>query len=55
MRDFSTWAFVLLGLWLMMEGIIRLTSFSPLGIIMGLLALAAGILLLVANLRGVRV
>jgi hypothetical protein len=54
MRDYGNWGFVLLGLWLIMEGVIRLTSLSALGVIMGLLALAAGILLLVANLRSVK-
>lgn len=46
---------LLLGIWLILEGIIRLTSMSALGIIMGLLALAAGVLLLLANIRSVRI
>ena len=39
---------LLLAIWLILEGLIRLfsISFSGLGIIMGLLALVAGILLL---------
>lgn len=46
---------LLLAIWLILEGIIRLTSFSALNVIMGLLALAAGVLLLLANVRAVRV
>lgn len=40
---------LLLSIWLILEGLIRLTSFDfrGLGIIMGILALLAGILLLV--------
>jgi uncharacterized membrane protein HdeD (DUF308 family) len=54
MKQYGNWGFVLLAIWLIIEGVLRLTSASALGIIMGLLALAAGILLLVANVRGVK-
>ena len=46
---------LLLGIWLILEGIIRLTGGSALAIIMGLLALAAGVLILLANVRSVRI
>jgi hypothetical protein len=55
MKQYGNWGFVLLAIWLILEGIIRLTSFSALGVIMGLLALAAGILLLLGNIRSVKV
>jgi hypothetical protein len=43
---------ILLAIWLILEGLISLfgLSFAGLGVIMGLLALAAGILLLVFRL-----
>ncbi len=55
MRIREGWGFILLAIWLILEGILELTSFSALGVIMGLIALIAGILILLANYRGVRV
>ncbi len=42
------WGFILLAIWLILTGLIALLglSFSGLGLIMGLLALVAGILIL---------
>jgi hypothetical protein len=54
MRVREKWAYILLAIWLILEGIVQLTSLSPLGVIMGLIALAAGILFLLANLNFVR-
>ncbi len=50
--------FILLGIWLILEGLITLLglTFAGLNIIMGLLALAAGIIILLRDIdvRGVR-
>ncbi len=54
MRIREGWGFILLAIWLILEGIIQLTSLSVLGVIMGLLALAAGILILLANFNFAR-
>lgn len=54
MKIREQWAFILLAIWLILEGIVQLTSLSPLGVVMGLIALAAGILLLLGNVNIVR-
>lgn len=48
--------FILLAVWLILEGLILLLGLSFLGlnVVMGLLALAAGILLLLPEIRGRR-
>ena len=51
MRNRERWAFILLGIWLVLEGITSLIGGSALGVIMGFLALAAGVLLLLANVN----
>ncbi len=47
----ENWGFILLAIWLILEGLISLLglTFSGLNIIMGLLALAAGILILIGR------
>ncbi len=42
------WGFIILAIWLILQGLIALLglSFSGLGLVMGLLALIAGILIL---------
>jgi hypothetical protein len=42
---------ILLALYLIIDGVLRLTG-GPVSIILGLLALAAGIILLLQNYRG---
>ncbi len=46
-------AFILLAIWLILEGLVELVglSFSGLGVIMGLIALIAGLLFLFAYVR----
>lgn len=51
MRVDAKWAFILLGIWLVLEGITSLLGGSALGVVMGFLALAAGVLLLLANVN----
>lgn len=51
MRIRENWAFILLGIWLVLEGLTSLIGGSALGVIMGFLALAAGVLLLLANVN----
>ncbi len=48
--------FILLAIWLILEGLILLLglTFSGLNIVMGLLALVAGIILLLRDVGGVR-
>ena len=52
MRIPNNLGMILLAIWLILEGLIQLLglSFDGLGVIMGLLALAAGILILLPNL-----
>ncbi len=47
----ENWGFLLLAIWLILTGLIQLLSlsFTGLSIIMGLLALAAGILILIGR------
>ncbi len=48
--------FILLGIWLILEGLILLLglTFAGLNIIMGILALIAGIIILLRDVGGVR-
>ncbi len=50
-RGTENLGFLLLAIWLILEGLISLfaLSFTGLGIIMGILALAAGILILIGR------
>jgi hypothetical protein len=43
--------FILLSVWLILQGVVSLVGGSALGVIMGLLALAAGILILLQYAR----
>ena len=43
--------FILLAVWLILEGLFSLTGGSITSVLMGLLALAAGILILLPNLQ----
>jgi uncharacterized membrane protein HdeD (DUF308 family) len=49
MKLTSKWGFLLLAVWLILTGLITLfdLSFSGMSVLMGILALAAGILILV--------
>ncbi len=51
LRIGENWGFVLLAIWLILTGLIQLLSlsFAGLSIIMGLIALAAGVLILIAR------
>lgn len=50
MRIPENLAFILLGLYLVIEGVLRLSG-GGISIILGLLAFAAGILILLGNIR----
>jgi hypothetical protein len=50
MRVPENLGFILLGIWLVLEGLFSLIGGSPTGILLGLLALAAGILILLRYL-----
>lgn len=54
MRNREQLAFLLLAIYLIIEGITRLVGGSALGVVLGLLALAAGILLLLRYVPGGR-
>lgn len=54
MRNRENLAFLLLAIYLIIEGITRLVGGSALGVVLGLLALAAGVLLLLRYLPGGR-
>ena len=43
--------FILLAIWLILEGLFSLSGGSATGVLMGLLALAAGVLILLPNLQ----
>ena len=46
MRNRENLAFLLLAIYLIIEGLMRLVGGSAIGVVLGLLALAAGVLLL---------
>jgi hypothetical protein len=52
MRIPENLGFILLGIWLVLEGLFSLISGSAVGVLLGLLALAAGILILLRFLGG---
>ena len=52
MRIPENLGFILLGIWLALEGLFSLISGSAVGVLLGLLALAAGILILLRFLGG---
>jgi uncharacterized membrane protein len=51
MRIPENLGFILLGIWLILEGFFSLVSGSAIGVLLGLLALAAGILILLRFVR----
>jgi hypothetical protein len=51
MRIPENLGFILLGIWLILEGLFSLISGSTVGVLLGLLALAAGILILLRFLN----
>lgn len=53
MRVPENLGFILLGIWLILEGLFSLISGGTTGVLMGLLALAAGILILLQFVRKV--
>jgi uncharacterized membrane protein HdeD (DUF308 family) len=54
MKVNAAWGFVLLAIWLIVQGIVQIISGSAINIVLGLLALAAGLMILMSNLRAVR-
>jgi hypothetical protein len=53
MRIPENLGFILLGIWLILEGLFSLVSGGAVGVLLGLLALAAGVLILLRFVRKV--
>jgi hypothetical protein len=53
MRSAQSWGFILLSVWLILQGLLTLLNmrFQGSGILLGVIALAAGILILLSAVR----
>ena len=50
MRVSSNLGFILLAIWLIIEGLLSITGGSAVSVLLGILAVAAGVLILLPNL-----